>query len=813
MLHINKRNYEKFENENKIIYSIKSLLYERKIQKYQDKLFDAEQQEENHRLEIVNLEGEKETLEDQLDSLVRQIESSERRLESVSSMFSTGDELTEDLFDESTRKGELFIEKRQKQHAIEKELAKIEEDISRIEEKRVAAEKGLIDLQNKKDQLSTRTEFESLAKKGESSDLLKPKISNMKSMTEALKQKVERLKREADELEMAISDGRNESDTIERQKKEFESSFNELLGRKKNIHSEVSSASTKLREVHSKIKLNEEQYVSNLDVFMKKAKIINGKKFSIPLISFMLVINTFRKRFPNNFACFLVDFLNFRERLAIAVESLYYQKLFAIVVENEEMAQEILAINKELQGGRILVYRLSSSVGADKGDQSMVQNTSVSMINQNEADNAQCVLLKDFIEFDAKGANSLERCLATLDNVADFQSSEVTKTCDAYLQSLFSVRGDYAISDFNRFLSESVKSLRHTQRAQSQIISDVSQAQNEPSNMLLLAQHRSKAEDLIQKIFEKGALVANLDLAREIANEQKLNCVTPDGEIMYSRGCMARLGRFESIRGALSLYVEIQNALFAMESVHNELIKLYASKAELDSVVSMGQKEIRHLENGMKELETSIKILTERLAAIKQANFVRIQDMFNIKNELMKKTSSIENNEDNINMLDSMLGGKGGEKIKKKLTSENSGKMSAQIETQMITLSALQKELNMKRAEYDEKLKLLDRLAHFDGVDITTMETSRGFQVSRQPTMRYQKKDKQANSETKTIEDEIKKLEKRRARTQSELESLKHRLENARNQHSIVSAHKENFEKLSREARLKIVGLLERAQQ
>lgn len=809
MLHINKRDYEKFEKENKIIFSIKSLLYERKIQKFEDKLFDTEQQEENHRMDIVHLEGERETLEDEMENIVRQIESSERRLESVSNTISTGDELTEELFDESTRKGELFIEKRQKQYAIEKDLADIEVEISHIEERRVGAEKSLIDLQNKKNLLSTKTEFENMAKKGESSDLLKPKISTMKSMTEALKQKVERLKREADELDMAIGEGRNENEQIETQKKEFESRYSELIGQKKSNQSQIATASSKMKDLLSKIKLNEEQYVTNLDIFMKKAKTINGKKYNVDLIHMMLVINTFRKRHPDHFACFLIDFMNFRERLAVAVEALYFPKLFAIVVENEEMAQEIVAINKELNGGRITVFRLSASSVPGRTDQSMIQNTSVSMINESELENVQCVLLKNFIDFDAKGANALERCLSTLDKVVDFQSTEVTKACDGYLQSLFSVKGDYATTDFNQFLSTSVKSFRQTQGTKSQMITALPQVPNEFSNMMLLAQHKSRAQDLIQKIFEKGALVANLDLARQIAKDQRLNCATPDGEIVFSRGYMARLGGFEPTRGALSLYVEIQNALFAMDSFQSELEKLYASKSELDNAISMGQKEMKHLDSGMKELETSIKILTERLAAIKQVNFVRTQDLFNIKNELMKKTSSIESNEDNINMLDSMMTGKGGEKIKKKLASENLSKISSQIEKQMNTLSTLQKELNVKKSEFDEKLKLLDRLAHFDGVDVTSMETSRGFQASRQPLVRNHKKDKQVNPEMKAIEDEIKKLEKRRAKTQTELESVRQRLENARNQHAIVSAHKENFEKLAREARLKMVKLSE----
>jgi chromosome segregation ATPase len=806
MLHINKRDYEKFEKENKIIYSIKSLLYERKIEKFEDKFFAAEQQEEGHRLEVIQLEAEREGLEEDIEKLTQQIESAERRLEGVTNMISGEDEMVEDLFDETTRKGELFVEKRQKQIVVERELANVEVEISEIEERRVAAERALIELQNKKGLLSSKAEFENIIQKGDSSDVLRPKIGVMKSMTEALKQKVARLRNEVEELEAAIGEGRNESETLESQKKSFENKFNDLISQKKSSQSQITAAISKLKDLHSKIKINEEQYVSHLDTFVKKAKMITGKKFNIDMIHLMAVINTFRKRHPGQFACFLIDFMNFRDKLAVAIEALYLPKLFSVVVENEEMAQEVVAINKELQGGRITVFPITTGFVPGRADQSMIHNTSASMINENDMESMQCVLLKNFIEFDAKGADALERCVTTLEKIVDFQSTEVTKVSENYLQSLFSVKGDLATSALSNFISSSVKMSGRTHRPRSQIIAEPSQAPSQLSNTVLLTRHRPQAEDLIQNIFKKGALVANLDLATQISNEQKLNCATPEGEVVFAGGYMARLGGFESMRGALNIYVDIQNALFAMDSVQKDLEKFYAMKAEIDVVISMGEKDTRHIDSGIKETETAIKILSERMSAIKQANFVRTQDLFNIKNELMKKTSSIEGNEENIQMLDSMLTGKGSEKMKKKLGTDNLVKISAQIEKQMAILSTLQKELNSKKSEYNEKFKLLDRLANFEGVDVTSMEMSRGFQMSRQPKpTRDQKKDKKGNPELKAIEDDIKKLEKRRSKIQNDLDSVRHRLENARNQHAIVSAHKENFQKLIRETNLKMV--------
>ena len=159
MLHVNKREYEKFEKENKIIFSIKSLLYERKLDKLSEGLSEADRKEENFRREVLALASQRVRLEQQHEELNGQL----LLLENQLAQTRKAETETLDIVEVTApfppaRSADRIREVRQKEDELQKNLSGLELEIGRIEEARVATEQQILDLQNKEQLVANKAQ-------------------------------------------------------------------------------------------------------------------------------------------------------------------------------------------------------------------------------------------------------------------------------------------------------------------------------------------------------------------------------------------------------------------------------------------------------------------------------------------------------------------------------------------------------------------------------------------------------------------------------------------------------------------------------
>jgi chromosome segregation ATPase len=792
MLHVNKREYEKFEQENKQISSIKSLLYERKLEKLGEKLLEASQREENLRKEVVLLATEREVKEQEAEEVSRFFAKTERQLEET---HNKGDSAENEIFGNSIKRQEDMMTAKKKQQAeVENDILVLEKEIAKFEQTKVATEKKILELQQQKEIITNHTELGSVgSNKGE---FIKPKISNLKTLSSNLREKADKLAKEERELEATVNENRLEVETVEAQKKEFEQRYNELLSHKQKIQNSSSVSNSKLKEISSRVAAQEEQLVSHFDEFVRKSKIISGKRFNIDLVHLLAVINLYKRRNPGRFVSFLVDCIAFPEKLAVAFESLYLSKLFALVVEDEEAAQDILAINKELRGGRITILPLSTSSSCFKPDTSIINNTSISMSRDIELEDSDYVLMKNFVGLGPLDSQHYDASLLVVERLLEIQRRHKSTHIDEYFQGLLAFKGDNLSSALSNFFSSGRDGIQAEGSLSQKTSQDIQSSQ-------LLAKYHSQADELIQKLFKKGALVKNIDIATSIAHDQHLNCATPEGEVVFSGGYMARIGGVESSRGALTIYAEIQSIFESLQTILVDLQDLYNSKAEIESSGFSSNKDLRAIEKELRENETAIKIFAERITSLRQQNFAKTQELFNVKNELMRKATGIESNQNNLQLLDAVSTGKGADSLKKKFSIESVPKITNQIEQLVQELSEIQKQLHNKRSSFVKNLNILEKANQFDEqeTDMSAESMKRGNHSTK--PFRSERKD----SETKAIEEELKRLEKKKKNIEKDLESLNIRCEKAYGQQSLAATHKENFEKLVWDTEQKLVSL------
>ena len=217
---------------------------------------------------------------------------------------------------------------------------------------------------------------------------------------------------------------------------------------------------------------------------------------------------------------------------------------------------------------------------------------------------------------------------------------------------------------------------------------------------------------IVNKVFGKTLIVKSYDIGVKFAKETKMNCITPDNEVIYSGGFVTKVGYYDFKRERSGLYndvIENKKLISVMES----------EKKNFDERRFFLQNSETKLLRDMQELFSKKKTLMANLENKNQELHNISEETVNLSSLIVKKKEMLDSlfeekkiNEDKIKAYNNILINKDLSKLTdediKQLESVNVQKV--EMENQLLELqrslnSILQKKAILENKINDELLK------------------------------------------------------------------------------------------------------------
>lgn len=486
--------WEQYDLKDKKIETIKRLLYIRKETLYQKKLEDVEKKIE----ELIVTEKQKtqevRELEQSYQNKKLKIEANkkeeERRIKQEK-VLQAQDGLQN--FNQIVK--QEFESARKRRKAIHQDESKMIPELEKIER----------EYQKK---FGQKIELE---KKLEESKVLQN--TQMAETTQEKNQQKVKLEKKRRELEKQIAEFDQSEEKLTQQKKKNRNAISELEELMEEQISQLEKAKNdnqKLKEDKYRLMLQENDIASRLQECKNKSLAIkkNLKSFygGINMVSAVNILELARKPETkiNGVVGILADIIQIQsEALFPIIESLYHDRIFTIIVENEKSANELIKLNKMSKGGKIHIAPLTWFANQKNNN-----NTSeASILEANQTMNrsmiksgkeSETVIISSLISLKETHKNkeyspSLEKYLKQF-----FGGSAIVKS----LESAFEVARDRNFDCITQGLEIVYKGGYHTK-----------------------AGYRAKSKDTLKKFSEfqinKGKLSMNEELVEELAGKKK----------------------------------------------------------------------------------------------------------------------------------------------------------------------------------------------------------------------------------------------------------------------------------------------------
>ena len=268
-------------------------------------------------------------------------------------------------------------------------------------------------------------------------------------------------------------------------------------------------------------------------------------------------------------------------------------------------------------------------------------------------------------------------------------------------------------------------------------------------------QNKDNIKILSGNIFGNTVIVTDKILGSKICKEENVNVVTNEGEVFYSGGFIAKLGKIGNQFSKLSLY----NEIFKLENKIKDLEDMVSKDKESEILPLTGdidklEKVVFQLQNNNKGLENDFKMICQSYKDQKKFIFLLTKNIFNDRNNLEKEKSKLLKYKDQIDLYKNK-----NSRMKKELDS--------------ISLKKLEKKLNKidknLKNQNEEILNLNNNIS-----DLLTKEVPK-FNFTQAPLLMEEEKSRK-NSTTKNKK-KINKIEKQMRLKNNEIEEKKEILE------------------------------------
>ena len=323
-------------------------------------------------------------------------------------------------------------------------------------------------------------------------------------------------------------------------------------------------------------------------------------------------------------------------------------------------------------------------------------------------------------------------------------------------------------------------------------------------SIVLLKQIKTKQgfdlSGLLDQVFGKTVLVRNQDIANKYSKQYKLNCVTPDGQIVYSGGFMVKAGFHDVKKERIRAYYSLLSHKQELNQTEHKLNQLKHQKETLSAQEVQLIKELQEATTAKSEASYKFNLLKSQEQVLSQKRYEAIRKLSEVQKtaeSYTKETKEIEENIKNINkdMKKQEIGELSAKEVKelekliaeteqfeKAFTKASSSKLELESEIRQLELK-----LNQLIPEKERKLKedLQNCNMGLEARERTDLET----ELSELETLTHQ-----TETQVKAIAEELKEFSLRSRELTERIKNMKEREQTISKQISELQVHSQRME-------------------
>ena len=589
MLRVNKKEYDHFVKNQNLLDSIKYILYTRKEQHHKQKHKEVKEnydhglkQQEAIEMDLKELEASKSNLEKEISRIKYSILHDDKAAAKAQQIEAQKEDKQADL--------QNRLQRNQTEITGYEKYA-LGQDAYKNELKKLHSAK--LELLSQKNALETQIGIVSrLGKGGSFADVFKQDIRVLKSEISEVDEKIEAIN---DEISKISEEDARSSEVLMKLSKELEKVYQEVGQQSSNVqncYARLSGLEAERDKLHNTLagcerELNSKYFGTKSIKFGNEAsKSYTGLQF----YNTNRLIDNYRLQYPNKFISLVIDTVLIPDNLLLAFESLCANKLFSVVVETFEDADRLIELNRELKGGKLVVYVLEDYYRRKKQDKQIDEQSQT-----------------DYI------------CLF--------------KYLNLHPNLTMNISGMYGRTGRNSMQVE---------RDVNITMDDLSEMQhNSTLNLHNTSINVDCLYNLLHTLFSSCYLVKTPELAAEFANRYQIDTVTADGDVFYNGGYITKVGYHKKSNKVL-LHYEIAAVKQEIERLRSDLEQSESTYKTQQEIFDNESRELQRLEQQSLDQEAKIRIIKETSKSLKLRVLQLENSLFDYQKFRTQKLAALE---------------------------------------------------------------------------------------------------------------------------------------------------------------------------